>query len=318
MTDPDSLDFTVPDPWGDLPGYALNALSPDERARVDALVESSPEARDELLRYMEATDNLRILAKDAVPSARVRRLLLAQVDSDIHLMDVAREDAQSVVPLKTPFLQVLLKPARVAYAGTAAAVISVVAIALVFGLENSRLDSELTQLRNDVQNDRGEIDGLRASVDGINAEFATQDAEVTRLTAVNAALNQALKDQQWLTYVTQNKEYRVPEYLEGGSQAPEANGTLAVKNFDDLAVFLVSSLPPAPDGYQYMLSLVRDGVPDPVATFQVNEAGMARVEFELPDNIVQYESAIVTLERSDGDAEVLAGPQVMTAAESTP
>ena len=48
MTDPNSLDFTVPDPWGDLPAYALNALSPDERARVDALLEVSVEARNEL------------------------------------------------------------------------------------------------------------------------------------------------------------------------------------------------------------------------------------------------------------------------------
>lgn len=316
MTDPNSLEFTVPDPWGDLPGYALNALTADERARVEALVESSPEARDELRRYMEAAENLGKLAREAEPSARVRRLLLAQVDSDIHLMDVAREDARSVLPIRTSIFSALIKPARIAYAGTAAALISVVAIAVVFGLENSRLNSEVGDLRTVVETELAEVDDLRVSVNDMSAQFAEQDVEVARLIAVNAALNEALKDQQWLTYVTQNREYRVPEYLEGSSAAPEANATLAVKNFDDPAVLLVSSLSPAPEGYQYVLSLVRDGVPDPVATFQVNEAGMARVEFDLPDNIVQYESVFVTLEPLNGDMDTLSGSEVLIASES--
>lgn len=316
MTDPNSLEFTVPDPWGDLPGYALNALSSEERARVDALLETSPEAREELRQFMEAAENLSKLAQEAVPSARVRRLLLAQADSDLHLIGVAQEEARSVLPLKKPVLKAFLKPARLAYAGTAAAVISVVAIAVIFGLENSRLNSDVVQLKDVVEVELSDVDELRVSVEDMRALFAEQDAEVARLTAVNAAMNEALKDQQWLTYVTQNREYRVPEYLQGGPQAPEAYATLAVKNFDDPAVLLVTGLPPAPEGYQYMLSLVRDELPDSVATFQVNEAGMARVEFQLPNNIVQYESVVVTLEAIDGDVEVLSGLQVMTAAES--
>lgn len=317
MTDPNSLDFTVPDPWGDLPAYALNALSPEERARVDALLESSPEARDELRRYMEAIENLSYMAADAEPSERIRRRLLAQADSDLHLRTIARQEAQSVQPKKTPLLRVLLQPARVAYAGTAAALISVVAIATVFGMENSRLNSEVDQLRTDVDTELVEMAKLRESIDQTNAQFVSQDAEVARLTAVNAALNEALENLQWLTYVTQNNEYRVPNYLEGSSQAPEATGTLAVKNFDDPAVLLVSSLPPAPEGYQYALSLVRDGDTETVATFQVNEAGMARVEFMLPDNIVQYESVIVTLEPQDAAVQTLSGPEVLSAS-STP
>ncbi len=314
MTDPNSLDFTVPDPWGDLAGYALNALSPDERARVDALLESSPEARDELRRFMEAAENLSYFAPDAEPSARVRRRLLAQADSDLHLMSVAQQEARSVQPKRTPVLQRILRPARVAYAGTAAALISVIAIAVIFGLENSRMDSEVEQLRAEVDAELAAVAALRDSIEQTNAQFVEQDAEVARLTAVNAALNEALENLQWLTYVTQNNEYRVPSYLEGSSEAPEASAILTVKNFDDPAVLLVSSLPPAPQGYEYMLSLVRDGMPESVASFQVNEAGMARVEFMLPDNIIQYESVIVTLERQDNEVESLSGPEVLSAA----
>ena len=320
MTDPNSLDFTVPDPWGDLPGYALNALSPEERSRVEDLLESSAEARDELRDYMEAAENLSLMATQAYPSDRVRMLLLAQADRDIHLIDVAREEARSMRPRRSLTVGAVLRPARIAYAGTAAALIAVIAIAVIFGIENSRLDSDVDLLRSDVEAQVAQVAELRTIVEATTAQFASQDADVARLTAVNVALNEALQNQQWLTYVTQNREFRVPNYFVGSSQAPEANGTLAIKNFDDQAVFLVSGLPPAPDKYQYVLSLVRNGVAEGIATFQVNEAGMAKVEFELPNNIVQYESAVVSLESTDSTMNdgitVLSGPEFMTASES--
>lgn len=320
MTDPNSLDFTVPDPWGDLPGYALNALSPEERSRVYDLLAVSPEARDELRSLLEAAENLSYLVTQAEPWERVRRLLLAQADTDIHLSDVAREDARSIRPRRSISVRSVLNPARIAYTGVAAALIAVLGVAVMFSAENSRLDSEVGQLRADMQTELAQVTELRSMVEDTNAQFISQDEEVARLTAVNAAVNEALKNMQWLTYVTQNREFRVPNYFVGNAQAPEANGTLAVKNFDDEAVFLVSGLPPAPDNYQYMLSLVRDGVPEAVATFQVNEAGMARVDFKLPDNIGQFERAVVSLEplgsQFGSDVMALSGPEVMTASES--
>ena len=323
MTDQDRFDFSFPDPWGDLPGYALNALNPDEMSRVEALLESSAEARDELRSYMEAAENLSLMAADAEPSDHVRMLLLAQADRDIHLIEVARQEAHLMRPrrsLRSRMAGAVLRPASIAYAGTAAAVFAVIAIAVIFGMENSRLDSEIGTLRSDVQVELAQVAELRSLVEGTNAQFASRDAEVARLTAVNAALNEALQNQQWLTYVTQNREFRVPNYFVGSPEAPEASGTLAIKNFDDQAVFLVSGLPPAPVKYQYVLSLIRDGVPEPVATSQVNEAGMAKVDFELPNGIAQYESAVVSLEMApnefDGDVATLAGTEFMTASET--
>lgn len=323
MTDPNILDLSIPDPWGDLPGYALNALNPDERARVDALLATSSEAREELRCYMEAAENLSLMAAQAEPSDHVRMLLLAQVDRDIHLIDVAREESRSMRPrpaLRSRIVGAVLRPAGIAYAGTAAALISVIAIAVIFGMENARLDSEVELLRSDVQVELAQVAELRSLFEGINAQFASQDEDVARLTAVNAALNEALQNQQWLTYVTQNREFRVPDYFVGGTEAPEASGMLALRNFGDQAVFLVSGLPPAPENYQYVLSLVRSSVPEAVATFQVNEAGMAKVEFELPDNIVQYDSATVSLEPTgsviDGEVTAPSGPEFMKASET--
>ncbi|MDA0676798.1 MAG: hypothetical protein O2788_02190, partial [Chloroflexi bacterium] len=188
--------------------------------------------------------------------------------------------------------------------------------AIFFGIENSRLGSEMAQLRMDREADMAQVADLRQSMDEASAQFDAQEAEVARLNAVNTGLNEALKNQQWLTYVTQNREFRVPNYFVGGPGAPEANGTLAVKNFDDLAVFLVSGLPPAPDGFQYGLTLMRDGVPEQVATFQVNEAGQARVEFELPDSIAQFESAMVVLNPVDPSNTTVSGLEVMQVSQT--
>ena len=318
MTDSDSFDLSIPDPWGDLPAYALNALNAEERARVEELLKVSREAREELRQYLEMAESLGILADraDLAPPERVRANLLAQVDSDIHLMDVAREDARSVQPTRIAAFQGIFRSFRVAYAGTAAVLVSVLGIALFFGVENSRLGSEVEQLRMDREADRVLVADLKQSMDEASAQFDAQEAEVARLNAVNAGLNEALKNQQWLTYVTQNREFRVPNYFVGGPGAPEANGTLAVKNFDDLAVFLVSGLPPAPDGFQYGLMLMRDGMPEQVATFQVNEAGQARVEFELPGNINQFESATVVLNPVDPSSPNVTGLEVMQVSQT--
>jgi hypothetical protein len=52
-----------------------------------------------------------------------------------------------------------------------------------------------------------------------------------------------------------------------------------------------------------------------MASFQVNAAGMARVEFILPTDINMYESAIVTRERTGVEDTGMPGAQVMTASE---
>jgi hypothetical protein len=312
MTDLNSLQDLYDSPWDDLPAYALNALDRPERARVDALLRRSAEARAELEQYLKTVESLGLLARQIEPPARVRENLVAQADRDIHLMNVARREARSAVPTFRQRVGEWLRPARVASAGAAAALIAAVGIAAYLWMDNSRLNSEAGDLRSEVAATSARYDELAGQVESSGAELAAQQDEVARLTAVNAAMNEALKNQQWLTYVTNSREFRVPNWLVGGPEAPEANGSLAVKYFDDAAVLLVSGLPPAPSGYQYMLWLVREGVPEPIASFQVNEAGMARVEFDLPGNINLYESVVVSRELSSEvinrwpDAEVMA------------
>ena len=260
---------------------------------------------------MKTVEGLGRLANPVEPPTRVRESILTQADRDIHLMNVARQEAKSVLPTFRQRVAATFSPARIAYTGAAAAFVAVLGFAVVFGVQSSRLNSEVSGLREDLAAESARYHDLEETVQVTSQRFDDQEEEVARLTAVNAALNEALKNQQWLTYVTNSKEFSVPNWLVGSSDAPEANGTLAVKYLDDAAVLLVAGLPPAPDGFQYMLWLVKQGVPEPVASFQVNEGGMARVEFDLPSNINLYESVLVSREPTSEtlnrwpDAEVL-------------
>lgn len=315
MTELENSDSQYPSPREDLPAYALNALTPEERRRVEAYLSQYPEAWEELVQYLEAAEHMGMDVPAAEPPLSVREVIVSQADRDIFLTRIARQEARSARPSFTERFTVWLRPARMAYVGTTAALLAVVSIAIVFGMENARLRSEVDDLRTDISTELAQVDDLRESVDQNKQLVSSQESEVARLTAVNAALNEALKNQQWLTYVTENQQFRVPNWFVGGPQAPEANGTLAVKNFDDEAVFLVTGLPPAPEGHQYMLWLVNEGVAEPMASFQVNEAGMARVEFQLPTNITAYDSAIVTQEPATAAYSDSPGIEVMIASD---
>jgi hypothetical protein len=319
MTKLENTDSQNSSPREDLPAYALNALTADERRRVEAYLSQYPEAWEELVQYMEAAEHVGLGAP--APAAevilQVRENILSQADRDIFLTRLAKQEARSVRPgFARRVFGAWLRPARVAYAGTSAALMAVIGLSVVFGLENSRLKSEVDTLRTDVSSELGKVQELRDSVDANSQVVASQESEIARLTAVNAALNEALKNQQWLTYVVQNEEFRVSDLITGGSQAPEATGVLTVsESVADEAVLLVMGLPPAPEGYQYQLWLMRGSIAEPMASFQVNAAGMARVEFKLPADISLYGSAIVTRERTGVEDTGMPGTQVMTASE---
>ena len=304
------------DPADDLAAYALGALTPEQRARVESLIERSAAARDELLEYLATAEAIGMAVPGLDPPPAVRAALIEQAGRDLRLMRLARKEARSARPRIPAGVMFWLRPWRMAYAGTTAMLLAVVAIVIVFGLENSRLNSEISEMRDEIRLELENVRALSEAVRENNEQVDLQGVEVARLTQVNAGLNEALRNQQWLTYVTNTRQFSVPNYFVGGPQAPEANGTLAVKNFDTQAVLLITGLKPAPEGYRYALWLTGESKSEAVAWFTVNAAGMARVEFELPDRIALYESAMITLERIDGASSREPGEEIMAAGES--
>ena len=114
-------------------GYALDALEPDDRARAKELLERSAEARDELRALTEATAAMATAASGPAPPPGLRDRIL----------DAARADRETVVPLASR-----RRPRLVPALGAVAAVAAVVAVALgVWGLSvSSDLDDSRAAL----------------------------------------------------------------------------------------------------------------------------------------------------------------------------
>jgi len=115
-------------------GYALDALEPDDRARAKELLERSEEAREELRSLTETTAAMATAVSGPAPPPALRERIL----------DAARADRQTVVPLDSR----RRRPRLVPVLGAAAAIAAVVAIALgVWGLSvSSDLDDSRAAL----------------------------------------------------------------------------------------------------------------------------------------------------------------------------
>jgi len=111
-------------------GYALDALEPADRARAKELLERSEEAREELRTLTETTAAMATAVSGPAPPPELRERILQS----------ARDDRQTVVPLE-PRRRARLVPVL----GVAAAVAAVVAVAL--GIWGFSVSSDLDESR---------------------------------------------------------------------------------------------------------------------------------------------------------------------------
>ena len=182
----------------------------------------------------------------------------------------------------------------------------------------AELKQDLQEAQNQSLSSLNQVAAVSEEVDLLENDLVTashvvnaQIDEIIRLRGINASLQSALGDQRWLTYVTLNEEFLVPNWFTGGSSAPGADGQLAVRTVGNEAVFLVSGLPENRDGFEYRLWLQGLGEWKHATSFQVDESGSARVEFGLDMPISLYTSAVVTREQITG-APIPNGVQVLT------
>lgn len=111
-------------------GYALDALEPADRVRAKELLERSEEAREELRALTETTAAMATAVSGPAPPPGLRDRIL----------ESAREDRQTVVPLESR-----RRPRLAPVLGVAAAVAAVVAVA--FGVWGLSVSSDLDESR---------------------------------------------------------------------------------------------------------------------------------------------------------------------------
>ena len=273
----------------DLAAHALGALEDEENDRVLALLSESPAARAELRELLEGAEVLgRSLPAIQTPPGMKERLLAAAVLEMSPAAD-ARLDEVQPTPVFSPadalkWVLGIFKPARLAMATSAAALIVAAILAATFGRQTSDLRDEIHVLESELVQEKDS-----------RAEMVSND-EVSRLRETNNALQEALRDQMWLTYVSNNQSWDASEWLTGGSTAPRAHATIVVKRGTQEAVLLVGGLDQLRPGENYQLWFTADGDMSPMASFEVDQAGTARVPFTFNRNIYDYDGAAVTVE----------------------
>jgi anti-sigma-K factor RskA len=112
-------------------GYALDALEPADRARAKELLERSEEAREELRTLTETTAAMATAVSGPAPPPGLRDRIL----------ETAREDRQTVVPLESR-----RRPRLVPILGATAAVAAVLAVTL--GIWGFSVSSDLDESRS--------------------------------------------------------------------------------------------------------------------------------------------------------------------------
>ena len=280
----------------DLAAHALGALENEENDRVLALLEESPAARAELRELLEGAEVLgRSLPAVQTPPGMKERLLAAA-----ELEKPSGADARLGAVQPSPEITAadalkwvlgIFKPARLAMATSAAALIVAAVLAGTFGRQTADLRQETKLLMGEIQ----ELESKLVLEKTLRTEMVS-NAEVSRLRETNSALQEAIRDQMWLTYVSNNQSWDASEWLTGGSTAPRAHATIVVKRGTQEAVLLVGGLDQLRPGENYQLWFTADGEMAPMASFQVDQAGTARVPFTFNRNIYDYDGAAVTIE----------------------
>jgi anti-sigma-K factor RskA len=114
------------------PGYALDALDPEERRAYEAHLAGCEQCQQELSSFWQTTEALAVAASGPEPSAALRDRILA---------DVGAEPRQNVVPLESA-----RRRRVVPVLAAAAAIAAVVAVAV--GIWASDLSSQLDDARS--------------------------------------------------------------------------------------------------------------------------------------------------------------------------
>ena len=283
-------DGEKPNPaFEDLAAHALGLLDDEENERVLALLEVSAAARAELRELLEGAEVLgRSLPAVDTPPGMKERLLAAAAPAKTPVAETRQAAVQPAPEFTSAdalkWLLGIFRPARLAMATSVAVLIVAAVLAGIFANQTSDLRQETKQ--------------LMAEIRGLESERANMvsSAEVSTLRATNDALQEALRDQMWLTYVSNNQSWDASEWLTGGSSAPRAHATIVVKRGSQDAVLLVGGLNQLRPGEHYQLWFAADGKMMPMASFQVDQAGTARVPFTFSQNIYDYDGAAVTIE----------------------
>jgi anti-sigma-K factor RskA len=116
---------------------------------------------------------------------------------------------------------------------------------------------------------------------------------------VDKLQQQIVADEQLDLFITAPQT--VSRTLAGTARA--ASAVMYMQPKSSHAVLVMHNMPPVESGKVYQFWLAKPGVQVPASTFEVDQAGTAKIAIDAPAPINEYDQVMVTIERSGGSTQ---------------
>lgn len=246
------------------PFYALDALTAEERAEVEAYVAADPEAQARLAELVESASHLGVAAEPITPPPAIKQRLMQRIqeaaaeqptattEAATHLPPLRvspRSSSRSAAPAERPRHRPFL---FFATAFSAAVAVAAIALALFF---------------------RSQVNVLQAELQALQVEAAAIETQLNGLEVENANLRQQLNQQTELLAIYQQPGTITTTFGDPTGDNPAAVGTLTYKPETQQAVLRTANLEPLDQQSVYQLWLIHEDVPVSAGTFEVDDSG---------------------------------------------
>ena len=270
-----------------LPAYALNVLSSQEAALVEAHLDTCHWCTSLLREHMQVAAALAKVADPLQPSQELRDRTMKAARAQVRRLKAPR------VPLFTRGNLVLAGTASVA--GTFLAAVIVVGLVMSNRIddlqtENSKLTSQVSQLINDLERDNSDM-----------------TVKVSRLAEEDQTLLEMFQEQRSMNYVMAAPDRQVLS-LQGGEGVPRAEGMLLITSQGSTGILIAKGLEPSWGDDAYHVWLKRDGQRLTVGRLVVDETGWGALTLWPEEPISFFQQVWVTEGPVHDGAEPIPSP----------
>ena len=283
----DSPSTSDPHPdWHDLlAGYALDNLSPEERATLQTLLAQRPELKAELLAYQETLALVPYaLEPDPLPTNLEATIIAAA--------------QQTKRPTQTHISPANPQPRRRQRRWYALAMAAALLIAII-GTDNYRLRQQQMVLQTQLSNSQVEQQALQTAKETLQDQL--REAEIQLAESNVESLLAILRQPNALVYS-----------LEGTGNASTSSGSLLTLPNHSEVQLVSHNLPVLPTGQVYRLWSVATNTSTPMFCGQFNNTEVGNVQWEVPHALCNAKpvKVIITVD-AVVDPPVPKGPPVL-------